>query len=69
MVCTVLTGMREIAKLEKMWPPTWNMPMGNVVWRIALVGVRSWDMRITGDMHNRLSTDTNANCTMVSVTG
>jgi hypothetical protein len=61
--------MREMAKLEKMCPPTWNMPMGSVVRRIARLGVRRWDMRTTGDMQSRLSAETNANWTMVSVTG
>ena len=37
-VCTVLTGILEIAILERICPPTWKTPIGTVLSRIALVG-------------------------------
>ena len=45
--------MREMAMLEKMCPPTWNTPMGNVLWRMALFGLRSLENRTTGLMKSR----------------
>lgn len=48
MVCTVLTGMREIAMLEKICPPTWNTPISDVLFKASLVGLRSLVKRITG---------------------
>lgn len=47
-VCTVLTGMREIAMLEKICPPTWNTPISDVLFSTSLVGLRSLVKRITG---------------------
>jgi hypothetical protein len=61
MVCTVLTGIREMARLEKMCPPTWNMPMGRVVRMIAFVGILRRDICTTGDMQNKLHAETKAN--------
>ena len=53
MVCTVLTGILDIAMLENMWPPTWNIPIGNVFDIIALVGMRIDVNRMSGDMKSR----------------
>ena len=50
-VCTVLTGIREIAMLEKIWPPTWKSPMGNVAWMISFVGFLNFENRTSGDMN------------------
>lgn len=52
-VWTVLTGIREIAMLEKTWPPTWKTPMGIVSLKMVFVGERSLENRITGDMSSK----------------
>jgi hypothetical protein len=52
MVCTVLTGILEMAILENMWPPTWNIPIGNVFAMIAWVGMRTVENRMSGDMNS-----------------
>lgn len=69
MVCTVLTGMRDIAILENIWPPTWKTPMGNVLWMIALLGYRSLEKRTRGLMKRRQYPATKPNWTKVRVTG
>jgi hypothetical protein len=65
----VLTGIRDIAILEKIWPPTWKQPIGIVSLRIALVGRRSREKRMMGDMKSRQYAATKPNCTNVRVTG
>lgn len=69
-VCTVLTGTREIASEEKMWPPTWNAAIGSVPFRIAFVGVRSLPVRLScRRVPTQHSAETKANWTIVRVTG
>jgi len=68
-VCTVLTGMRAIAILENMCPPTWKQPIGKVSLMIALVGIRNLLKRTTGLIKTRQNTATKPNCTKVRVTG
>ena len=68
-VCTVLTGIREIAILENIWPPTWKMPIGSVSLMIARVGRRSFENCTAGLMNARQNAATKPNCTKVSVTG
>ena len=53
MVCTVLTGILEMAMLENIWPTTWNIPIGKVLSRIDLVGILNLENRMTGDMKRR----------------
>jgi hypothetical protein len=50
MVCTVLTGILEIAMLVNMCPPTWNKPMGRVSLRTACDGGRKREKPMAGDM-------------------
>ena len=69
MVCTVLTGIREMAMLENMWPPTWKRPMGTVSLSIARVGRRSLEKRTRGDMNSRQYPATKPNWMNVRVTG
>lgn len=47
-VCTVLTGILEIAILDEIWPPTWKAAIGSVLRIIAGVGLRSLARRRTG---------------------
>jgi len=53
MVCTVLTGIREMAILEKICPPTWKKPIGIVLLNIAFVGALNLENRTTGLMKRR----------------
>ena len=53
-----------MAMLEKIWPPTWNTPMGNVLWKIALFGRRSLENRTRGLMKRRQYAATKPNCTL-----
>ena len=69
MVCTVLTGMREMAMLENICPPTWKTPFGSVFFRIARVGFRNREKRMIGLMKRRPYPATKPNCTKVKVTG
>jgi hypothetical protein len=69
MVCTELTGIRDMAMLENMCPPTWNKPMGKVFCKIALVGMRKREKRTAGDMKQRLKTAVKPNWTKVRVIG
>ena len=68
-VCTVLTGILEMAMLEKMCPPTWKHPMGNVSRRMAFVGGRSRLNRTTGLINTRQNAATKPNWTKVRVMG
>ena len=69
MVWTVLTGMRDIAMLEKMWPPTWKHPMGRVSRSMALLGGLNLLKRTTGLMKSMQKSATKPNWTKVKVTG
>lgn len=69
MVCTVLTGMHEMAMLEKMCPPTWKQPIGSVLLNTARVGVLKRAKRTAGLMNSRQYPATKPNCTNVSVIG
>lgn len=53
MVCTVLTCILDMAMLENICPPTWNIPMGRVLCIIALVGGRNLEKRTRGDINRR----------------
>lgn len=80
MVCTRETAILPVATLENIWPKTWNIESGAVVWIIALdggfkpffiPGMRCERPGMTREM--KLNTihqlDTNANCRTVRVTG
>ena len=69
MVWTVLTWIRDMAILEKICPPTWKTPIGNVASKTALVGQRSLENRTTGLMKSRQYPATNPNWMKVRVTG
>ena len=69
MVCTVLTGILEMATLEKTCPPTWKNAIGIVLCRMALVGLLSVVNPKMGWQHKKLRPATKANCMMVKVTG
>lgn len=69
MVCTVLTGILEIATLEKTWPPTWKAAIGSVLLRIARVGLLNVVNPKYGWQHRKLKPATKANCMIVKVTG
>lgn len=68
-VCTVLTGILEMAMLENMCPPTWKIPIGTVLWKIALVGLRRAEKPTRGLMKSRQYPATKANWTKVRVIG
>ena len=69
MVCTVLTGIREIAILENICPPTWNSPIGNVSFKIALVGLLSLVSLTAGLANSKQNAATKPNWTIVNVMG
>lgn len=69
MVWTVLTGIREIATLENICPPTWKTPIGNVLSKIARVGLRTREKRTTGLIKSKQYPATKPNCTNVRVMG
>lgn len=69
MVWTVLTGILDMATLENTWPPTWKMPIGNVLRKIDRVGLLIFVYGITGLAKRTQYPATNPNWTIVSVTG
>lgn len=68
-VCTVLTGIRAMATLENMCPPTWKTAIGAVFWTMARVGGLSLLIRMIGLMNSKQYPATKPNCTNVKVTG
>ena len=61
MVWTVLTWIRDMAMLEKICPPTWKTPIGNVFWKTALFGMRNLEKRTTGLMKSKQYSATKPN--------
>ena len=58
-----------MAILEKIWPPTWKTPIGNVFWKTALFGMRNLEKRTTGLMKSKQYSATKPNWTKVRVMG
>jgi hypothetical protein len=70
MVCTVLTGTLLMAREPNICPPTWKAAMGKVPLRMARVGLRSRPVHPSSFLlHTTHNPATNANWTIVSVTG